>query len=381
MEDIAGKAKLISGHKWSELKSMIDNRTYEPQPQVYSIKTVASPETPKVLLSATPRTQHFIPNNVRRQIVEWFEHFHPAPNPNRGRLSGSAPSLTFGAQKGRGSDRNCVIKRTLDHSFRPLMTLVHELAQNAVAPMLPYLGFQILRLGVGQSLNQHRDYHKHPDYPNHTMKFGKYMGGSLQMLRDGQWYSYDTENQWLSFDALKVVHKVTPTMTKGERLYTPGKLDRLTAQDWDYLAKAGFPIHLYKPPPAKMRRLTTPLHVMTLTPESKQVQETLANGRADQPHYHHRSYDALISHLLENDEHFWTNIPVPGVADPNDTNLLRPKTLLDCCQCAQDFLDEYDLSDGYDEGTLYLMRVSGHRSACSLNQFQRGMIVIVTSGL
>ena len=65
MEDIAGKAKLISGHKWSELKDMIDNRTYEPQPQVYSIKTVAVPETPKVLLSATPRTQHFTPNNVQ----------------------------------------------------------------------------------------------------------------------------------------------------------------------------------------------------------------------------------------------------------------------------------------------------------------------------
>ena len=32
MQDIAGKAKLVSGHKWSELKDMIDNRTYEPQP-------------------------------------------------------------------------------------------------------------------------------------------------------------------------------------------------------------------------------------------------------------------------------------------------------------------------------------------------------------
>ena len=95
MEDIAGKAKLISGHKWSELKDMIDNRTYEPQPQVYSVKTVAVPETPKVLLSETPRTHHFIPTTVRKRIVEWFEHFHPAPNPNRGRLSGSAPSLTL----------------------------------------------------------------------------------------------------------------------------------------------------------------------------------------------------------------------------------------------------------------------------------------------
>ena len=118
---------------------------------------------------------------------EWFEHFHPAPNLNRGRLSGTASSLTFGAQTGRGSDRSCVIKRTLDYQYNPLISLVHELAQNTAGPMLPYLGIQILRLGVGQNLNRHRDYHNHPDYPNHTMKFGKYSGGSLQMLRNGQW--------------------------------------------------------------------------------------------------------------------------------------------------------------------------------------------------
>ena len=28
------------------------------------------------------------------------------------------------------------------------------------------------------------------------------------MLRDGVWHSYDKENVWLSFDALKVTHKV-----------------------------------------------------------------------------------------------------------------------------------------------------------------------------
>ena len=98
MKDIARKATLVSGHTWSELKNMIDNRTYEPQPQIYSVKTVAVLETPKVLLSATPRTQHFLPSNVRKQIVEWLEHFHPPANRNRGRLSVRAPSLTFGAQ-------------------------------------------------------------------------------------------------------------------------------------------------------------------------------------------------------------------------------------------------------------------------------------------
>ena len=176
MEDISQRATLTSGHTWSELRKLLDNQVYEPQPQIYSVKTVTVPETPKVLMSATPRTHHFIPNNVRKQIVEWLEHFHPPANPNRGRLSGTASSLTFGAQTGRGSDRSCVIKRTLDYRYQSLITLVHELAQNAVAPMLLYLGFQTLRLGAGQSLNQHREYNNHPDFPNHTMKFGEVHG-------------------------------------------------------------------------------------------------------------------------------------------------------------------------------------------------------------
>ena len=276
---------------------MLDNRTHEPQPQIYSVKAVDVPETPKVLISAVPRTHHFIPWEVRKKIIAWFERLHPSANPNRGRLSGTAQSLTFGAQTGRGSDRSCVIKQTTDHKFHSLMSLVHELAQNAVGPMLPYLGFQILKLGAGQNLNQHRDYHNHPDYPNHTMKFGKYKGGSLQTLRNGTWYSYDAENQWLSFDALKVVHQVTP-VTEGERysitLYTPGKLDRLTAQDWDILARAGFPIYLYEPLPARMRRLTTPSHVMTITPESERSQHTLENGRQTNPN----TITAHTQHLL-----------------------------------------------------------------------------------
>ena len=138
MRDIARKAMLISGHTWEELKGMTDNHTYEPQPQMYSVKTVAVLETPKVLFSATPRARHFNPGEIRRRVVEWFEHLHTAANPNRGRLSGTAQSLTFGAQTGRGSDRSCVIKRTTDHKYDALLSLVHELAQNAVGPMLPY---------------------------------------------------------------------------------------------------------------------------------------------------------------------------------------------------------------------------------------------------
>ena len=125
--------------------------------------------------------------------------------------------------------------------YQELISRVHELAQNVAGAALPYLGIQILKLEAGQELNQHRDYHNHPDYPNHTMKFGKYSGGSLQMLRYGRWHSYDVDCQWLSFDALKFAHRVQP-VTAGYRysitLYTPGKLERLTAQDWDLLAKA-----------------------------------------------------------------------------------------------------------------------------------------------
>ena len=109
MKDIARKATLLSGHTWDELKEMIDNQTYEPQPQIYSVKTVAVPQPPNVVFTTVPHTHHFRPNDVRKETIEWFfEHFHPTPNLNRGRLTGTAPSLTFGAQTGRGSDRSCV---------------------------------------------------------------------------------------------------------------------------------------------------------------------------------------------------------------------------------------------------------------------------------
>ena len=258
MEHMTRRAQLIKGHSWGELKEILDNLAREPHPQIYSVKSVEVPEPPDVVFTAVPRTQHYVPSEVRKSIVKMFEYLKPSPNANRGRLSNVAVSLTFGAQAGRGSDRSCVIRRTLEPVYRDLIFKIHEMAQNAAGAALPYLGIQILKLEAGQELNQHRDYHNHPEYPNHTMKFGNYSGGSLQMLRYGRWHSYDVDNQWLSFDALKFVHRVQP-VTKGSRysitLYTPGKLERLTAQDWDNLAKAGFPIYLYEPLPAKMRRL------------------------------------------------------------------------------------------------------------------------------
>ena len=219
---------MTKGHSWRELKEMLKNYAQEPHPQIYSVKTVKVPDPLEVVFTTVPRTQHFVPAEVRKSIMTMFDCLRVTPNANRGRLSNTALSLTFGAQTGRGSDHSCVIRRTLEPVYQELISKVHELAQNAAGAALPYLGIQILKLEAGQELNQHRDYHNHPDYPNHTMKFGKYSGGSLQMLRYGRWHSYDIDCQWLSFDALRFVHRVQP-VTKGYRysitLYTPGKLE------------------------------------------------------------------------------------------------------------------------------------------------------------
>ena len=139
----------------------------EAQPQIYSVKAVTVPTiTPVVFSCVTP--------------MNLFDQLRPSPNPNRGRLSGSAGSSTFAAQTGRGSDQSCVINGSTDPKYARLMDIVHALAQNVDGAALPCLGFQILKLERGQNLNRHRDYQNHPDYRKHTMKFGKYQGGSLQ---------------------------------------------------------------------------------------------------------------------------------------------------------------------------------------------------------
>ena len=363
MEDISRRAELIKGHSWRELKEMFENHMQEPHPQIYSVKSVEVTKPPEVVFTTVPRTQHFVPAEVCKSIMTRFDCLRVTPNANRGRLSNVALSLTFGAQTGRGSDRSCVIRRTLEPVYQELISKVHELAQNAAGAALPYLGIQILKLEAGQELNQHRDYHNHPDYPYHTMKFGKYKGGSLQMLRDERWHSYDVDCQWLSFDAVKFVHRVQP-VTSGARysitLYTPGKLERLTAQDWDNLAKAGFPIYLYEPLPARMRRLATPTHVMKLTSEAKKTQYGTNSRIEAKKQSYHRSEDALIDHFLKSEDPLWEDIPLPSVADPEEENLLKPKSLLEHCKDAREFMDEFDLNDGFDNQAILLMRIRGH---------------------
>ena len=62
------------------------------------------------------------------------------------------------------------------------------------------------------------------------------------------------------------------------------------------------------------------------------------------------------------EEKLWDNVPLPGIADPTDSDMTKPKTLLDCCRCAQTFIDEHDLGDGLGAGKLNLMQVLGHQT-------------------
>ena len=75
---------------------------------------------------------------------------------------------------------------------------------------------------------------------------------------------------------------------------------------------------------------------------------------------YHRSEDALIEHFVKTEDPLWEDIPLPSVADPQEENLLRPKSLLEHCNNAREFMDEFDLHDGFDNSAIKLMRVHGH---------------------
>ena len=98
MEDISTQARLISGYSWTELKDMIEEQVQESQPQIYSVKSVTVPTIPPVVFSRVVPTDHFYPSKVRHAVMILFDQLQLTPTPNRGCLSGSAKSLTFGAQ-------------------------------------------------------------------------------------------------------------------------------------------------------------------------------------------------------------------------------------------------------------------------------------------
>ena len=80
MEDISGRAELITGHSWRELKEMLENHAQEPHPQIYSVKSVEVPKPPDVVFTTVPRTQHFVPFEVRKGIMTMFDCLRVTPN-------------------------------------------------------------------------------------------------------------------------------------------------------------------------------------------------------------------------------------------------------------------------------------------------------------
>ena len=238
MQDISANTTLVSGHPWPKLREMIHEQVQKTRPQIYAVGAVMPTSTPPVHLSHLGKSAHFNPHKARQKIIRLFEENQPKNQILTDDACREQPHRLPLEHRLAEDLMLVVFNRTHEQQYAKLIVLVRQLAQSAQRPALPYLGCQILKLERGQVLNQHRDYHNHPDYPNHIMNFGNYMGGSSQMLREEAWHSYDKDNVWLSFDALKVTHRVTEVICGkwySITLYTPGKLERLTPQDWDTL--------------------------------------------------------------------------------------------------------------------------------------------------
>ena len=109
-----------------------------------------------------------------------------------------------------------------------------------------------------------------------------------------------------------------------------------------------------------MRRITDPTHVMKLTSEAKRTQLGYNSRIEAKKQSYHRSTDALIEHFCRTDDPLWEDIPLPSVADPQEENLLRPKSLLEHCNLAREFMDEFNLHDGFDNPAIKMTRVHGH---------------------
>ena len=90
---------------------------------------------------------------------------------------------------------------------------------------------------------------------------------------------------------------------------------------------------------------------MALKPQTSETQASSAEAFA-----------ASSSDKLDAEANIWYNLPLPSVADASEHQMMTPKTVLDCCCCAQEFVDEYDLADGLDVGELTIMRAIGHRT-------------------
>ena len=157
---------------------------------------------------------------------------------NRTSIAGGSRALFLGAQTNRRLHNGCVVRRTFQDQYQDVLLKVHALASRC-SKEWPYLGVYVTQLVAGQGLNKHKDYRL-----NYTINFGKYEGGHLEMLRNGEWQSCAVPLIWTEFTADIIEHRVRE-VTSGERfsvtLFTPSHLERLSERDWMNLESHGFP--------------------------------------------------------------------------------------------------------------------------------------------
>ena len=134
---------------------------------------------------------------------------------NRTSIAGGSKALFLGAQTNRGLQNGSVVRRTFQDQYVNVLERAHALAK-CCGKELPYLGMYVTQLSKGQGLNRHRDYRNHEGYLNYTINFGRYEGGHLEMLRNGEWQSCAVPLIWTEFAADIIEHRVRE-VTSGDR--------------------------------------------------------------------------------------------------------------------------------------------------------------------
>ena len=232
---IVSQTTLVTRHPWLELKEMIHEQVQKTYPMIHVAQEIVPTPAPPIQVSYPRRS---VSTQIKRGMrsCRYSMPISPSQMQIDRACRGLLRHLHLERLKQVEDQRMVVSLGGHEQRFAKLIRLVHSVCDRPCTsiPWLP----------VHQAGKR-------------TMKFGNYMGGSLQMLRDGVWHSYDKDNVWLSFDALKVTHRVSEVLCGNcypNTLYTPDKLGRLTPRDWDTLSRLGFPVCLCEIASIQMRR-------------------------------------------------------------------------------------------------------------------------------
>eukprot|EP00971_Amphidinium_carterae_P099074 1959167-Amphidinium_carterae.2 len=161
-------------------------------------------------------------------------------------IASTRVAIQMGAKTGRGTgfdvQHQYVLKKTLEEDKKELLEAVHALAKTHVG-QISYTSVVVTKLKAGQGLNCHVDNKNHGHIPNHTICFGDFEGGHLEVERpnkkgDKEWQLVGVDRMWISFYARSMMHGVSE-VKQGVRysvtFYTPGTLDMVPEGDWDCL--------------------------------------------------------------------------------------------------------------------------------------------------